>query len=218
MKGIKFNNIHSYEDLNLVLSSCEIVPAPPKMTFVDISGTDGSIDLTEAHGGVKYADRDGCKFVFTMHPSGDLTNEGYEAKKTEVSNALNGRKCKIILDKDSDYYYEGRCTVDEFQSDRRIRQIVVGARLKPYKMKVSETVRKWVLTSNKQTVVLPNGRKVLIPSIIVSDNAEVVCRGSIFNFSAGTHRNAGIYLEEGENVIQVSGAGTIEFKYREGDL
>ena len=57
MNGIKFDDIHSFYDLNLVLSQVDIPPATAKTSFVDIPGADGSVDMTEALGSVKYKDR-----------------------------------------------------------------------------------------------------------------------------------------------------------------
>lgn len=218
MKGIKFNDIHSYNNLNLVLSGLVIPPALPKTNYIDIVGGNGTLDLTEVHGEVKYNDRD-CTFTFTMHPSDDLTDEGFERKKTEVSNALNGKQCKIILDKDLDYYYLGRCTVSDYLSDKKIRQIVVTAKVHPYKFKIEETVVTRQLTSEFQTITLSNGRKFVVPEITNSNNnVSVVFNNSTYTFNAGTHKNLGIQLVEGENIVKVKGTGTIEFRYREGDL
>ena len=71
MKGIQFNDIHSYYDLNLILSVVNIPPAQPKTNYVDLPGGEGSLDLTEALGEVKYNDRD-CTFTFTMNPTDHL--------------------------------------------------------------------------------------------------------------------------------------------------
>lgn len=220
MKGIKFGNIHSYHDLNLILSSVSIPPATPKTTFVEIAGADGVIDLTEAHGEVKYNDRDSAQFVFTMNPAGDLSDYAFECKKTEVSDLLNGMYFEqIILDKDADYFYSGRCAVNSYLSDKRIRQIVVVARLKPYKYKVEETVVVRALSSTTDTIILANARKTVIPSIICSDDNTIIeFEGSTFNYNAGEHKNLNIQLKAGENTFKVVGEGTIEFRYREGDL
>ena len=134
MKGIWFDGVHSYTDLNLVLSEVNIPPAIPKMTFIDIPGGDGSVDLTEALGEVKYKDREGS-FTFTVFPSDD-----FEVKKRQVSNLLNGKRCKITVDKDPDYYWIGRCAVDEYASDKNLHQIIVTATVAPYKWKHGETV------------------------------------------------------------------------------
>lgn len=137
--GVYFDNIHSFDDLNLILSAVSIPPAKAKTNFVEIPAADGAVDLTEALGEVKFADRDGVKITFTMNPAGDLSESAWEAKKTEVSNLLNGKRCKVRLDKDPDYFWQGRCSVDEYNSDRRIRQIVVGAKFAPYKLKKDVT-------------------------------------------------------------------------------
>lgn len=133
MKGIWFNDIHSYADLNLILSAVNIPPAVPKTTYIDIPGADGSVDLTEVHGEVKYKDRE-CSFTFTVFPY-----ENFEEKKTYISNLLNGKRYKIIVDKDADCYWIGRCKVNEYASDRSLNKIVVSATVGPYKFKNEET-------------------------------------------------------------------------------
>ena len=129
MKGISFDNIHSFTDLNLVLSNVNIPPATPKTNYIDIPGGDGSVDLTEALGDVKYKNRE-CSFTFTIFPYEDA-----EEKKTKISNLLNGKRCKIKLDKDSGYYWDGRCSVNSYASQKNIHQIVIGASVAPYKLK-----------------------------------------------------------------------------------
>lgn len=137
MKGIKFDDVHSFTDLNLVLTEVNIPPATVKTNFVDIPGGDGSVDLTEAHGEVKYNDRE-CTFTFTVFPY-----EDFEVKKKQVSNLLNGKRCKITVDKDPDYYWLGRCSVNEYASNKNLHKIVVGARVAPYKLKQSVTTVVW---------------------------------------------------------------------------
>jgi hypothetical protein len=215
--GIYFDNIHSYYDLDLFLSKdgVEISPAEPKTVYVDVAGGDGSLDLTEAFGEVKFNDRE-CTFTFTVNPASDMT---FEEKKTQVSNALNGKKCKITLDKDADYYYTGRCAVNEYSQDRRLLQIVVSATVKPYKLKQNKTIATYTLTEKEQTVVLKNGRKSVVPEITCTNDNTVVVFGNVTEtLSAGTHKILDIYLKEGSNILKLSGSGTITFKYQEGEL
>ena len=215
--GIYFGNIHSFYDLNLILSGSEIPPAKPKITYVDIPGGDGSVDLTESNGEVKYYDRD-CTFTFTMNPAGDLSEAAYEEKKTEVSNALNGRKFKITLDKDDDFYYLGRCEVSEYLSDKRIRQIVITATVYPYKLKQNVTSLTFDLSSEWKTVNIMNGRKSVLPSIECSGNTIIVFGSETFTLDAGTHKVLDIQFTEGNNQLKVSGSGTVTFRFQEGEL
>lgn len=219
-RGISFDGIHSYYDLDLILSKVEIPPAVPKEEFIDLAGGNGSLDLTEVHGEVKFNDREGCKFTFTMNPANDLSDSAFEEKKTEVSNALNGKRFeKITLDKDSDFYYQGRCKVDQYLSDRRIRQIVVTARVKPYKYKQNETILNHTLSNEEQTVIAMNGRMSVVPEITCTDDETKVVFGSIEKIlSAGTHKILDFQFKEGANVLKLSGSGTITFKYQEGEL
>lgn len=218
--GIQFDNIHSFFDLNLILSDCSIPPAMPKTMYTDVPGMDGSLDQTQAHGEVKYYDRDGCKFTFAMNPADDLSEAAFEEKKTEVSNALNGRSFeRITLDKDPHFYYSGRCAVNEYLSNKRVRQIVVTARLKPYKMKHEETVRVFTLSETVQKVNIPNSRKSVCPSIeCTADNCMITFGSVSVNLSAGTHKILDIRFTEGDNILELSGAGNVTFRFWEGDL
>lgn len=215
--GVYFNDIHSFYDLNLILSSVEIPPAQPKTNYVDVPGADGSVDLTEAHGEVKYNDRN-ITFTFTMNPSGDLSEAAWTEKKTEVSNRLNGRKFKIILDKDDGFYWSGRCTVDTYKSEKRVRQIVVVARVKPYKYKTSETVIKISLTETPKAVNIINSRMSVCPFIECTGDTTISFKTATFAMNSGVHRFLDIEFKEGVNQLELSGTGTVTFRYQEGDL
>lgn len=216
--GMYFDNIHSYHDLNLILSAVDIPPAIPKTNYIDIPGGDGSLDLTEALGEVKYNDRE-CSFTFSMNPKGGLSEYDFEAKKTEVSNALNGKHCKIILDKDDLFYYLGRCEVSEYLSDKRLRQIVVKATVHPYKFRKDFTIVEQNLSSVETVVNVKNGRRSVVPEIIcTNDNTKCVFGTVEQIFSAGTHKVLDFQLKQGNNSFTVSGSGKITFKYQEADL
>ena len=216
--GILFNDIHSFYDLNLILSGVEIAPAIPKTVYVDIPGADGSLDLTEAHGEVKYEDRT-HKFTLTMNPADDLSEAAWEEKKTEVSNRLNGLSSRITLDKDPDFYWQGRCSVDSYMSNKRLRQFVVSARVRPYKYKQNETVKIFALTETEKTVSLLNSRRSVCPVITcTNDNTVIVFKGNTFKFGAGQHQNLNIRFTEGINQVTISGTGQVTFSYLEGDL
>ena len=214
-RGVMFGNIHSYYDLNLILAPFVPAPATPKTVYVDVDGADGSLDLTEAHGEVKYKNREHT-FVFTVNP---LDEKPFDEKVTQVANALNGKKCKITIDRDSDYYWEGRCVVEKYAQDRNLKQISIKATVNPYKMKQKETIVSIALTAEEKEVVLKNGRKSVVPEITCTDDNTVVKFGSFEKkLSAGTHTILDIYFKEGANTLIVSGSGTITIKYREGEL
>ena len=214
VNGVYFDDIHSYDDLNLFLAPFVPKPATPKTTYVDIPGGDGSLDMTEAHGEVKYKDRD-FVFTFTVNPAETMS---FDEKVMQVSNALNGKRCKIILDRDAGYYWQGRCSINSYAQNRTVKQVIVNAKVKPYKYKKEETVVTVSLTSASQNVTLTNGRKTAIPTITCTGNATIQYGGVSFNLIAGEHRTPDICLKEGRNTLAVSGSGKITFKYQEADL
>lgn len=217
--GISFGGLHSFWDLDLILASAEIPPASPKENYVDVPGADGSVDMTEATGGVKYSDRTGVKFTFFMKPGSDLSEKAWEEKKKEVSNRLNGfRFDSIVLDRDPEYRWQGRCKVDEHASNKKLRKIVVGARFAPYKLKNKMTRIHATLTENPSVVVLTNSRKVVCPSIICTGDVTLTVNGGEYVLSEGTHKVLDIQLHEGETPVTVSGTGKVTFEYQEGDL
>lgn len=213
--GILFGDVHSFEDLNLVLTKATIPPAKAKETYVDIPGADGSLDLTETHGAVKYSDRN-CTFNFSVLPADDTD---FEEKKTEISNLLNGKKCKITLDTDEDYYYQGRCSVNDHLQNGNLKTFTVTAKVRPYKYKQNVTKVTVNLTEASKTILLTNGRKSVAPSIeCTNDNTMISFGDATFNLSAGTHKILDIMLVEGDNILTVSGTGSVTFSYQEGDL
>ena len=211
MKGVWFDDMHSYADLNLVLSKAEIPPATPKTEFVDIPGADGAVDQTETLGEVRFKNREG-KLTFTVLPPAD-----FEEKKQEVSNLLNGKRCKITLDKDPDYYWTGRCVIDDYASDKKIHKIVVKIIVAPYKLK--NRVTKVTVPAGTAVVQnLLNGRKSVVPTIVTTADTTIVFGGNTYEFNAGTHKNLGIQLKMGLNPVTVTSTNAVEFTYQEGDL
>lgn len=205
---------HSFRDLNLILAPFVLPPAQPKINLLEIEGMDGSLDLTEANGEVKYNDRE-LKFTFTVFLPDELT---FEERQTAVSNALNGKRCKITLDKDCDYYFTGRCSVNEYLCDRRLCQIVITAKVAPYKLLQNETVESFALSNTEQSIVLVNRRKAVVPVITVTDAATITFGGVTKQLTAGSYKVLDFQLKPGNNAFTVSGTGTITFTYQEGDL
>ena len=213
--GVYFGNIHTFYDLNLFLNPFTPTPAKPKTNYVDLAGGNGTLDLTEALGEVKYNDRE-FSFTFTVNPSDKMT---FDEKVTQVSNALNGLRCKITLDRDSDWYWEGRLSVNEYLQDRNLKQIVIGATVKPYKLKQNKTMAVYSISGTEQTIILKNERMAVVPEITCSnDNTKITFGDAVYTLNAGTHKILDVRLAAGNNILKLSGSGTVAFSYQEGAL
>ena len=224
MQGVKFNDIHSYYDLNLILSQCSISPAIPKTNYIEIPGADGSIDVSEALGEIKYKDRTG-KLVFSVLPS-----EDFEEKKSEISNLLNGKHFdRIILDKDPDFYYQGRCSINDWKCDKRIGQITVDLKLHPWKLKINETVIK-ISGERLQEYEfnLKNSRMPVCPVFKTKFGFDMAVKDAGENdvwyhaSDNATVKWLGVQLTEGDNFIEIYPNDPINdeitITYQEGSL
>lgn len=215
MKGVLFGNVHSYRDLKLILAPFTPPPAQPQTNFLTVPGRDGSLDLTEAHGEIKFNSRE-FEFTFTIDPAETKT---FDEKVMEVSNLLNGARCKITLDRDPDYYWLGRCVIDKYTQDRRLGKITIKATVDPYKLKSNVTVTSVTLTSTEQNIALENGRMAAVPTITCTDDDTLVTfAGTTHRLEAGTYKILGIRFVEGYNNLTLVGSGTITFTWQEGEL
>lgn len=215
-RGVFFGGLHSNRDLRLIQQSVDLQPAQPKLNIIDIPGADGSKDLSaQPAGRIVYSDRE-ITWTFALYPG-----DNWSQKHREVSNALNGLACHIIMDDDPEYYYVGRLAVESYKRDGLLRQITIRAICRPYKLKLEETEVTAALTTADQTLVLPCDRKPVVPTITVTAETTLTWDGDTFTFAAGTHKVLGIELQEGENDLQArvtSGTGSITVTYQEGAL
>ena len=215
-RGTLFGTVHSHRDLHLIQAKVDVEPAKPKTNFIDISGADGSKDFSESPAGRVVFKTRKITWTFKLYPGDD-----WATKRTQVSNAINGRQCKITIDDDPDYYYWGRVAVDKHASDSILHTITVVATCQPYKLRQVETTVSDSLTTANKTLNLLGERMAVVPTITVSATTTLTWKGNTFSLAAGTHKVLDIELTEGSNSLQAkttTGTGTITIKYQKGAL
>lgn len=214
MKGVTFGGLHSYRDLNLILSKKEIGAPPLKENKLEIEGADSSIDLTEVFGRPTYGDVT-HKFTFTS-----ITRNDSLTLYSSVKNALHGQKLRIILDDDPGFYYVGRCYVSSYTDEKGIGTITVECDCEPYKYKLSKTVVTRAIDGT-ETITLTNGRKRAVPEISITTDTSlniVYQAVNIWDLGAGSYTLPDLELVQGDNVVTVTGTGSITFAWQEGDM
>lgn len=215
-RGTNFGGIHSHRDLNLIQQQVVVAPAEPKLNLIDIPGANGSKDMSEQPAGrITFNDRM-ITWTFALYPG-----DNWRAKQRQVSNALNGRRFRITLDDDPDYYFDGRLSVKEHNRDRTLRQITVEAICAPYQLKQAETVITRTVNTTAQVIQVPNECKPAIPRIKVTVETVLEWAGNTFTLTPGEHRLLDIEFPEGTKPLTVktkSGTGTITITYQEGAL
>lgn len=203
---------HTYTDLQLLVASKTIGTPSPKTELLDIPGGDGVLDFTEFFGEVKYNNRPlsfDCSTVVPRVQFMDLF--------TRVQNALHGQKMKIIPDDDPDNYYIGRVTVSEFKAEKLLGKLTIDCDCEPYKYKKNQTVISQAI-SESGTVTITNGRRRAVPTITTTAAMTIAFGGGSWATSAGTFVIPELELVSGENIITMTGTGTITFTFQEAEL
>lgn len=214
MNGVKFDDKHSITDWNLLMTYKNIGEAILRSNYITIPGRDGYLDLTDVYGEANYDNR-ALEFQFDLFDSPETWWEKYDL----IKSYLHGKKRKIILDVDDDYYYYGRCSVSALTNERNVAHITISCNCEPYKMLVNETIVQDTV-SEGDIITLSNLYKKVMP--IVESTGNIIFKFNNTNFSVSesiSFQSPDFTLAEGNNVVEiVSGTGTLKFTYREGRL
>ena len=214
MKGITFGDLHSYRDLHLLLTGKEIGSPETKRLKIDVPGADGGIDYTEFFGEPKYED---VTHKFTFAAIAPTT--AFPALFSTVKNALHGRKMRIILDDEPQFYYVGRLEVSPFTNDRNIGTIKIDAECEPFKYKLNKTTITRAVDGT-ESIVLTNSRKRAVPEVTITaeGSMRIVYGENIWDLGGGSYTLPELELLEGANAVTVTGTGTVSFAWQEASL
>lgn len=221
MYSAKICNKQMDTEFELYLPEYSIPEAEVQTNYKEIPFKDGAIDKTSADGVVYFKNRE-WDLVFKKTGSNVSAND-LPALSKAVRNAIHGRAGEIIFDDDLNYKWIGRAFVGECLCEQN-GMLIVNVHLitNPYKYGVSGISVTKNLSSDPIVINLQNGRKPIIPVIVVSDTATVTftINGVSYTSSlnSGTHTVPDLVLFEGETSIVATGSGTIKFEYPEVSL
>ena len=213
MSDIRFGTKWARSDYCLIVAPYAIPMPEPQTNFVEIPGRDGALDLSEAFGTVRYADRVIELTLYARAP--------FDTLVSAFSADVHGRRMNVIFDRDPTFYYDARITIEDVERHWGYCELSLECRTKPYKLEQFETAIT-VLPAGTATVTLTNTRMPVVPTITVS--AEMTLAFSIgrkdytVTLPAGTHTLPGLVLFEGDIEIGITGTGSITFTYRKGAL
>ena len=192
---------HSYIDFRVILTEQNIGLPSPKTYTVNIEGMDGTLDLSECFGEMKYGNR---TIKFTFESIDKITD--WQAKMIKISSFLHGQKMKITTWSDPNFYYIGRCQIDEYNSNSKLGKIVISCDCEPFKYK--QNITTFNLVEGLNTV--QNSRMTVYADLI--NESEVTINYKTYN--AGTHLRA-VKLTSGTNILNSSDSATLIFQESE---
>ena len=229
--GVMFGEKHSYRDYGLILSEKDMGAPEPRTNMIDVPLRDGSIDMTDAlTKDIKYKDR---QIKLTFHFPGG--KDKWADKMSELQNALTGKRMPLIFDDDISYYYDGRITVNEWQSVGSTGKIVVDITADPFKYDLISSAAEWewdtfdfetgiineggnIEVNGTATVKIIGRRKRSYPIITASEAMTVTYDKETFNLKKGENKVYDIIFMEGENELTFKGTGTVSVDYIGGSL
>lgn len=214
MNSIYFDDINSYDDLGLILKPREIPSAEPNLILVDVEGRDGALDMSEAlTGEITYKN-----IVMPLEFSVIDPVKNWDKKLSAIKNKMHGRKMKITLSSDLDYYWVGRVKVLDFSSSKALGNLAIECNVEPYKYKKDITIVSQNVKAG-DVITLTNDRKSVVPKITSNAILKIKHKETTYSISEGTFKILDIVLKEGINTIEVlEGSGTLSFEYQEKSL
>lgn len=212
MYGVKFGNLHSWHDFQLLLTDKEIGTPAPKTALIDIPGGDGALDLTEAFGPVRYENRKLSFDFSTIVPMAQFMEQF-----AKIQNALHGQKMEIALDADPGWFYVGRVSVNTWKADRRVGKITIDCDCEPYKYRrQSQTI-----TLTDEGIVVAtfwNTRKSAVPTIYATGELTVESPSTFITLNPGENILPEFVFGPGNNTLTFKGQGVAVVEWKEGGL
>lgn len=188
----------------VMIDGYTLEPPEPKFYNVEVPGSDGFIDLTEAlNGDVTYNNR---KQQFTFYLIDPLN---FEHTKTLISNYLHGRAFDYQISMDPEYTYHGRFSVKAYTqpsgSDSysgQVAAIQIDIDAEPYKLKQHMTYRVNAVGGRMYTFY--SGRKPVRPIIETRRPVRVEWGGQTIQLGIGTFRLNTVLFNEGANSLYLN--------------
>lgn len=130
--SIAFGENNTWDTWKLIPVTPPMVSPPAiKTQYVDVEGSDGSLDFTSAlDGNVHYQRRTGTWTFYVDNMSIESFNAVVYYK--QLLNALHGKEFDIVLADDPNRHYFGRLWLNEWDSDPAFSQLSLDYNLDPF--------------------------------------------------------------------------------------
>lgn len=225
--AITIGDKNTYKDWKLIPTSRPLInPPTPKTNYVDIPGMDGSLDYTEVLAGIKYNNRQGSWEFIVLNGYAEWQN-----RYSEIMNYIQGKKFRVILEDDPDYYYNCRLSMNSWQSDKDWSKIVIDYIAEPFKYPINSTASyDWLwnelfantiyygmfdVVNSKWRNLINGGEENVSVAITVTSPMSITFNDETIMLNEGTTENA-LTLSPGDNEMCFYGTGRVTIDYSRG--
>lgn len=229
----KNNNLilNTFKDFGLLIQSITIPEAEIKEEIEEIPGSSDILDYTEAiNNDVNYNRR-----TIPIELSGFKHRNEFLTVYSEFLNRLHGKKVKMILSEEPNFFWIGRVSVGDINAYNITRSLTLNVVCDPYKYEINSSADDWlwdpfnfengIINECKDLeikgtldVTIYGRRKHVIPTFDIAGNVTVTFNGVTYELTEGTNEVLDIELLPGENKLKFEGTGTVTIDYRGGSL
>ena len=206
--SIYFGDYNTWDEWHLVPSSRPTPTVPAARTnYVNIPGRNGSLDLTEALTGYTVYDDRTIEGEFILYDQSLNWMDVYQ----DIMLKLHGKKMKIRLIDDMNWYYVGRVTVNDLASNSDFSSITISATVEPYKYcdipTVVDEMKLYIkdlsVTDKVGQVSINIGKKVTSGMTADYDIGDTTSRGSeFFHYRTPLDKKSNILYEPTVEIIE----------------
>ena len=231
IKIITGNEEFHTRELGLKMIDFKIPQPDAKTNYVQIPGTSGNLDLSEVYGGVTYEDRSGLSFTFVVR-------NNFIAWAHIIQNLaakIHGKKCKVIVDNDPDYYYICRLKISHEKSKKAVGTIVITGTAEPYKYDMIGSDERWEwdpfdfetgvirelvdikIWSLNNRITITGSTNYRTPVFVVkeSKNMQFTYNNKTYDLpKPGNYRFPAVRVGDDDITLKFSGAGVLTIRFR----
>lgn len=128
MITVLINGTDLYTQYGLVLVKKTIGFPEAKTEEIDVPGMDGTLDVTEVNGPVRFSNR---QLTFEFETTNLRT---FWQMASELAAAYHGKKASITVKDDPDWSYFGRIAISATKENRSAPKVVMDVNAQPYKV------------------------------------------------------------------------------------
>lgn len=206
---------NSLRDFGLAIENTDYIGTPVQGdgALVYVKGRNGPLDTTDEVFGEQYFKSRPISIKFGGIEDPIL----WDMIIADFRNKFEGRIVMLEFLTTPKWYFTGRCQINKFKHSRALGTFTFEIpEADPYMYQ--DHVVTLTATSLGETIQIPITRKTAVPTITSSANIIITKDGTEYAFDSGTHKNEELRFTEGENVITITGSGTVTIAYRDGSL
>ena len=130
-------------DWKLIMTGMEVGDLVTRKYEVSVPGRDGTLDLSDALGGIYYDNRH-IAMSFVCH---NYTTEQFHALASTIRNAIKGKVCRITPSSDLGFFWRGRPDVEVVWPALEHTELTISLVAEPFKYNVVSSYDPWLWDS-----------------------------------------------------------------------